>query len=51
VVTAFYEGYLGYEGNPLADQAYRGHDLMADDFESEIDRRIVESAMEGFDQR
>jgi len=49
VVTAFYDGYLGYEGDPLADQAYHDHDLMADDFESEIDRRIAESAMEGFD--
>ncbi len=49
VVTAFYDWYLGYEGDPLADQAYHSHDLLADDFAFEIDRRVAESEMEGFD--
>ena len=48
-VTAFYDWYLAYEGDPLADRAYHDHDLLADDFETEIDRRLAESTMEGWD--
>jgi hypothetical protein len=55
IATTFYTWYLGYIGdratgefrNPLVDQAYHGHPLLAESFVQEVDELLTEMREQG----
>jgi len=49
VVSRFYRWYIGYPGNPLADQEYRTSPYLAESFIQKVDETLASLAGGGYD--
>jgi hypothetical protein len=49
VVESFYDWYLGYPGNPVADGAYRSSEYLTEEFVEKVDAIIASFDQGGYD--